>query len=119
MKCVHCKNEIVDIETHTGPKKSKFCSGRCKRNHQIVAFRRRQKEKAVALLGSKCNKCGYDKCLRALSFHHKDRSNKTFSIAHPDTKSWQRVKLEVEKCELLCLNCHMEVEDNLYWDVAQ
>jgi hypothetical protein len=58
--------------------------------------------------------CGYNKCLRALCFHHTDPSQKDLKIAnycYSGSASIQRLKDEVDKCVLLCHNCHMEVHD--------
>jgi hypothetical protein len=79
----------------------------------VVRWRRNMKLKAVEYLGGKCFRCGYSKCVRALSFHHRDPNTKEFGIAQPTTKSWERVKAELDKCDLLCMNCHMEVEEEI------
>lgn len=65
---------------------------------------------AIEILGGKCQICGYNKCQRALDFHHKDDSIKKFGIsAKGYTRSWKAIKEEVSKCYLLCANCHREV----------
>lgn len=67
------------------------------------------------LKGGKCEKCGYNKCERALTFHHRDPSTKLFGLslnnlwAHTD----EEILLELGKCDLLCMNCHAEVEDEI------
>jgi hypothetical protein len=63
--------------------------------------------------GGKCTKCGYSKCLRALTFHHKDPTNKFFALDARGIQgsSWKKILEEAEKCELLCFNCHMEHHD--------
>jgi hypothetical protein len=77
------------------------------------------KYRAVAQKGGKCQICGYSKCMRALEFHHLDRRNKEFSIAtfigrkvfnNTVEKVWTAVVEELNKCVLLCANCHREVE---------
>jgi hypothetical protein len=46
----------------------------------------------------------------ALEFHHKEVSSKDFGIpAKGYTRSWARVKEEIEKCVLVCANCHREI----------
>lgn len=77
--------------------------------------RRRLKVKAdlVALFGGKCKRCGYSKSKRALAFHHRDRSMKKFQICGPTVLGWAKLVAEAEKCDLLCANCHAEVEDEL------
>ena len=63
--------------------------------------------------GGKCIKCGYDKCQGALSFHHRDPSQKIFGLSLNMlwSKSKEDINKESEKCDLLCQNCHAEVED--------
>lgn len=90
-----------------------------KGSEAVIKWRRRMKQKAVEYLGGKCSRCGYDRCVRALSFHHRDSTTKSFGIANPSTKRWELIKAELDKCDLLCMNCHMEIEDKIYWGVAQ
>jgi 5-methylcytosine-specific restriction endonuclease McrA len=78
--------------------------------------RRRKKLRTMALEygGGKCKICGYKKCGRALSFHHRDPKKKDFGIAYGGiTRSWEKTRKELDKCILLCANCHMEVHENL------
>jgi 5-methylcytosine-specific restriction endonuclease McrA len=76
-----------------------------------VAKRRKKiRLMAVQHAGGKCVKCGYFKCLDVLEFHHKDPSKKLFGIGQNKlTRSWESVKAEIEKCDLLCANCHREI----------
>ena len=69
---------------------------------------------ALEYKGSKCQSCGYDRCKRALEFHHIDEGSKDFGIGFKgETRSWEKVKSELDKCILLCANCHREVHDGL------
>jgi len=69
---------------------------------------------AVEYKGSKCEICGYDKCGSALEFHHKTPNVKDFGIsAKGYTRSWQRVKHELDKCVLVCANCHRELHESI------
>lgn len=82
---------------------------------QAVAKRRKKiREMAVEYKGGKCNLCGYDKCIQALEFHHINNDGKDFGIsAKGYTRSWQRVKKELDKCILVCANCHRELHTGL------
>ena len=61
--------------------------------------------------GVSCALCGYDRCIRALHFHHVDPSTKSFTVSHGGvTASIARARGEAAKCILLCSNCHAEVE---------
>ena len=60
--------------------------------------------------GGKCMICGYDRCLEALDFHHIDPKKKDFGSSEKGmTRSWEKIKNEVDKCVLICANCHREV----------
>jgi len=65
---------------------------------------------AIAAKGAKCEKCGYDKCMEALEFHHLNESDKNFGLSEKGyARSWKRIEKELKKCVLLCANCHREV----------
>lgn len=87
---------------------------RCKACRSEAVKRRRQKVKmmAVEYKGGRCERCGYDRCIEALEFHHTDPSSKDFGIAYKGhTRSWDKVRSELDKCIMLCANCHREVEN--------
>lgn len=69
------------------------------------------KRKCVEYLGGQCCKCGYNKSMRALTFHHKIRSDKSYEITAIKDHNWEKVKAELDKCILICFNCHMEEEE--------
>jgi hypothetical protein len=69
------------------------------------------KKKLVDYKGGKCEKCGYNKSLRALQFHHLDPSQKDFTISGVGTLNESVIK-ELNKCILVCANCHSEIHDN-------
>lgn len=78
------------------------------------------KLKCISYKGGVCEHCGYDKCARSMHFHHIDPTKKDFSISdrNPNTnkngtKKWESVKLELDKCLLLCSNCHYELHEQL------
>ena len=52
------------------------------------------KKQAVKLLGGKCCVCGYDRCIDALEFHHKNPSIKEFKLGSGNTMSWKEYKSE-------------------------
>ena len=85
-----------------------------RRNYNIQAVcKRRRAIKALAIeyKGGRCQLCGYDKYQGALDLHHTDRKQKEFSISDKGhSRSWERVKKELDKCILVCANCHREVE---------
>lgn len=57
--------------------------------------------------------CGYSKCIAALDFHHTDPSKKDFGISSGGyTRSFEKIKDELDKCILVCANCHRELHYN-------
>ena len=72
------------------------------------------REMAREYKGGKCEICGYNKCSRALSFHHLDPKKKNFGVAaNGMTRSWEKTRKEIDKCILVCSNCHMEIHEGL------
>lgn len=78
----------------------------------VTQARQRTKQKAVEYKGGCCIVCGYSKSVSALCFHHRDPDQKDFGVSAV-TKAWNTVKSELDKCDLLCLNCHAEVHEML------
>ena len=71
-------------------------------------YRSNIKEKLVAYKGGRCQICGYDRCINALEFHHLNPQEKDFTISG-GTKSLNLLLPEVDKCILVCSNCHREI----------
>lgn len=81
-------------------------------NKLVLDRQRRIKKEAVYYKGGKCVRCGYDEHLAALQFHHIDEKNKkwaNFKLRKFDDK----FKQELDKCILLCANCHL-IEHSKY-----
>jgi hypothetical protein len=71
-----------------------------------------KKERAVAHKGGACERCGYNKCINALDFHHLDPTTKEVENEFRSW-SWERILLEIDKCILVCANCHREIHAEL------
>ncbi len=69
------------------------------------------KKQALEYKGNKCSICGYAKNEAALEFHHIDPTEKDFQISKRYNYSWNKIKDELDKCILLCANCHREVHN--------
>lgn len=102
----HCSTRLVG-------KQKKFCSRNCNCKHNTGIRRRDMKKRAVEYKGGECELCGYSRCLRTLSFHHCDPEHKDFSISSKSNHSWETIRRELDKCMLLCSNCHSEIHDGL------
>lgn len=84
------------------------------RCHSCYAKNRRLKIKtdAVKQKGGKCNICGYNKCITSLDFHHINPAEKEFGISG-NNYSIERINNELNKCILVCRNCHGEIESSI------
>jgi DNA invertase Pin-like site-specific DNA recombinase len=76
----------------------------------VVDFRKRVKSKLVEYKGGCCEKCGYNKSEQALQFHHINPDEKDFTISGK-SYSFERMKKEVDKCIMVCANCHIEIHE--------
>ena len=84
------------------------------RAQNISEIKKAIKKQLVEYKGGKCEKCGYDKCMRALHFHH--INPKKFEISaylRLSHFNMQELYEEVDKCQLLCANCHAEIHEQL------
>jgi 5-methylcytosine-specific restriction endonuclease McrA len=76
--------------------------------------RRKLREMAVEYKGGKCVFCGYKRDITALDFHHLDESKKDFGLSQRGlTRSWNRIRKELDKCILVCANCHREIHSGI------
>ena len=105
-KFVRGKNKDSLLCRGCSPKKGTALSVR---DHRL-----RKKRKLIEYKGGKCCICGYNKYDGALDFHHVDPEKKEFAIAQRLINiSWEKVVKEIDKCILLCANCHREFHAGL------
>jgi hypothetical protein len=111
-KCTQCgqEKELTKENFHFKGTENRFRSWCkvCVYSFQKLRWKDR-KRKAIELLGGKCYNCGYNKNMGALSFHHRDPRTKEFNWDKIRLQKWENVIKELEKCDLLCMNCHAEV----------
>ena len=119
--CQICGNEFEIIDKGWNRKYCYECSpkidtsGKTLTHAQNITIKRRAiKEMLIDYKGGKCERCGYNKCNRALEFHHLNPQEKDFSISKHINRNIEELKSEVDKCILLCSNCHAEVHQELY-----
>lgn len=107
--CTRCGIKLTDINAYFRKDKNLYHS-HCKECHAHHSREKRTKfkSKCVEYLGNECNKCGYNKNISALDFHHKNPEDKEFLVSKMDKKPWNLVSEELDKCLLLCANCHRE-----------
>lgn len=114
-ECYKCKRHLHLNEFYNrrnGKGNSPYCK-KCT-NVQVTERQRRLKQELVDYKGGQCESCGYSKCNAALEFHHTDPTKKDFSMGRVKlTKFNQKIKDELDKCIMLCANCHREVHHQL------
>ena len=107
-----CQWYLCENNTNT-----KFCCIKCKNKFHTKKKRKELKTRSIEYKGGCCENCGYSKCIDALEFHHVDATQKDFGIAASGiTRSWDKMKIELDKCILLCSNCHREIHAELKID---
>jgi Zn ribbon nucleic-acid-binding protein len=100
-KCIYCGE--TDPNKFYGHKTS-VCAA-C-HNKDVTERGRDNRAFAIEHLGGKCVACGYDKYPCSLDIHHKDPSIKDEHFRNLRGWSKKRILREIEKCILLCRNCH-------------
>ncbi|HRH22467.1 MAG TPA: HNH endonuclease signature motif containing protein [Candidatus Paceibacterota bacterium] len=92
------------------PDRRKYADRREALIRAVSKRRKKIKSLAIEYKGGKCQICGYNKYQGALELHHIKKEEKGFGIGDKGyTRSWDKVKAELDKCILLCANCHREV----------
>lgn len=112
-KCDHC-----DKEFKTKNNQQYLCSKSCrnkknwpkeKEAHKKARKKRGldRKRELIKLKGGKCKECEENN-LYKLCFHHRDGEEKRFTLDQKTLyqKKYKEIKVEAEKCDLYCQNCH-------------
>lgn len=83
---------------------------------KVTRSRRRKKELLVQYKGGECEKCGLKTdIVDVYDFHHIDPSQKEFGLANKGKNlSLDECKKEVDKCLLVCKNCHAIIHYELH-----
>ena len=113
------KSEIRECNIHGITVFHNFSDGKSRRwrcgkcaSSAVTKRRREVKKMAVEYKGGCCSICGYGKSVWAIDFHHTDPTKKDFSIGKSGaTRSWEKTKLELDKCIAVCRNCHAELHE--------
>ena len=108
--CPNCKTEKETTEFYNRRNKegnSPYCKTCTKA--QTLKRVREFKNKCVEYKGGKCISCDYKTYTGALEFHHLDSEEKEFEISNRKNYNFELIKKELDKCILLCSNCHKEI----------
>lgn len=109
-------NEIVSIVGCSKSVVAYHCNPKVRAKAMIYKnkTRKRQTIELKRLRGSKCEICGYNRCLSALHFHHKNPDKKRDQVSNLLKNSGIKVAIkETEKCILVCSNCHAELHEGI------
>lgn len=117
-QCVHCGTNFV-----TNIERRKFCSSKCRTANHRLDDTNKNTDKPPAFCSTThqrmrreiineykvrcgCADCGFNKHPAALDFDHKDPSQKLFLVSGDPKRNWKEMAKEIEKCEVVCANCH-------------
>ena len=105
----NCKTCGIEGEEHFYKSQKWYCKkcwNRRTADTQIEKIRKLKKD-----YGGKCTRCGYDKSFNALEFHHLDPTQKEFHLGNNRGLSEAKLRVELDKCILVCRNCHAELHE--------
>lgn len=113
--CPNCKKDCLtsDFYNRRGKLNSSVYCKTCT-NEQTIERIQSIKEQMVNYKGGECSRCGYDTYIGALEFHHLDPTQKDFNLSRlKKNKFDDKIKDELDKCILVCSNCHREIHHEL------
>lgn len=85
-----------------------------------IKKKRDKKLAAVIYKGGKCvsSTCplpkNYELDVSCFDFHHRDPNTKDFSWSSMKGKTWEVIKVEIDKCDLLCCLCHRLIHSSAH-----
>ena len=114
-KCKDCKRtKTLSKFANAGKKKGiEYKRHLCKKCYMKYVGKARQKKRDWLIEYKStllCENCSYDKNPRVLHFHHKDKNNKRCNVGDMVGSGYsiESIKKEINKCIVLCSNCHQE-----------
>jgi hypothetical protein len=103
-------DEEIAQHRHEGGLKSKQPGRRSEYRDKYRHIQQELKQRAIEYLGCICKRCGLKDpmALSVYDFHHRDMSLKEANVGNMIRKmlSWEEIKVELDKCDLVCANCH-------------
>jgi hypothetical protein len=105
--CGTCKEDKNESEFYSKGKENRLYS-QCKTCFNTYVKKRwsDRKLEAIQYKGGECNKCKQKFHYSVYDFHHREPKEKDCDWVKLRLKSWKSVLLELDKCDLLCANCH-------------
>jgi transposase len=107
--CSICNDKLTSENAYFRKNRKIYCP-KCKNctSKETKNIRKNSKEKAIEYKGGCCNRCGYNKNIATLEFHHLNPLEKEISPSKLTNREWEVLREEIDKCILLCSNCHRE-----------
>ena len=105
--CPKCNISKPKSEFYQSKKSSSYCKSCIVESN--LERQRNTKSLAVEYKGGKCSICGYNKSMAALEFHHINPNEKDKDYFNMRGGLSPKLKTELDKCVLLCANCHREI----------
>ena len=114
--CTVCKIPKVEDTTHYFQRKRGGFHSYCRpcMARKTIERQRETKKQAVEYKGGKCQICGYNKYFGSLDFHHLNPSTKDWHLSDFRSYCLENIKKEIDKCILVCSNCHGEIHGGLH-----
>jgi len=110
LKCVKCSKTKPLEEFHKENNRRTGTHRSCKSCWALVKKKKWQQSKSefTSMLGSECQNCRYHRYLSPLQFHHVNSDNKEHTLSRLICHESRRDEVleELDKCCLLCSNCH-------------
>lgn len=106
-QCCGCKEVLYvgNFYKKTGTILQAYCK-RCLLDKQMLRWQDR-KRKAIVYKGSICEDCKQTYPAPIYQFHHLDPNTKDYDWNKLRQLTWTSVLKELDKCILLCANCHI------------
>ena len=106
--CDKCHQDLPLEDFHANRVKKDGKQQSCRKCLSKYTNERRVKTKlrAIEYLGNKCFRCHETFHYAVYDFHHLDPSVKEFEWTRLKRQSWKTITSELDKCMLLCANCH-------------
>ncbi len=108
--CLRCRIEITEANAYKKSGKN-YLLPYCRDcfNHNAHERQKKTRRLCVEHKGGGCAVCGYNRCVQALEFHHLESDLKENEISRMRGRAFENLKVELDKCVLLCCRCHREV----------
>jgi hypothetical protein len=120
-QCTDCQEVKPTTNFYKSPSHSQGVMCYCKDCFNKRAIKRWIKRKTDAIIykGSSCQRCGLhlqDSHYAVFEFHHLNHVEKGSDWSKLRLKSWTAIKKELDKCLLLCANCHRVIHSEDFPD---